>query len=104
MEYRSITPTVWAIHFRYGIGLPIFTTEKGVFSLNKLKNMSESSFLKLFMAFMSACFIAGAFCMPDRGSMISGLWTILSSPAKISTNYFDLGGYADLSFAEFDRQ
>ena len=62
--------------------------------MNKLKTMSESSFLKLFMAFMSACFIVGAFFMPDRATMISGFWTILSSPAKISTNYFDLGGYA----------
>ena len=62
--------------------------------MNKLKTMSESSFLKLFMAFMSACFIVGAFFMPDRAEMISGFWTILSSPAKISTNYFDLGGYA----------
>ena len=62
--------------------------------MNKLKTMSESSFLKLFMAFMSACFIVGAFFMPDRAQMISGFWTILSSPAKISTNYFDLGGYA----------
>ena len=65
-----------------------------VISMNKLKTMSESSFLKLFMGFVSACFIIGALCMPDRGDMISGLWTILSSPAKISTNYFDLGGYA----------
>ena len=62
--------------------------------MNKLKTMSESSFLKLFMAFISACFIVGAFFMPDRAQMISGFWTILSSPAKISTNYFDLGGYA----------
>ena len=62
--------------------------------MNKLKTMSESSFLKLFMAFMSACFIVGALFMPDRAQMISGFWTILSSPAKISTNYFDLGGYA----------
>ena len=62
--------------------------------MNKLKTMSESSFLKLFMGFVSACFIIGALCMPDRGEMISGLWTILSSPAKITTNYFALGGYA----------
>ena len=41
--------------------------------MNKLKTMSESSFLKLFMGFVSACFIIGALCMPDRGEMISGL-------------------------------
>ena len=56
--------------------------------------MSESSFLKLFFAFFSACFIVGAFFMPDRADMISGLWTILSNPGKITTNYFALGGYA----------
>ena len=62
--------------------------------MNKLKTMSESSFLKLFFAFFSACFIVGAFFMPDRADMISGLWTILSNPGKITTNYFALGGYA----------
>ncbi|MBQ8237520.1 MAG: DUF1576 domain-containing protein [Oscillospiraceae bacterium] len=62
--------------------------------MNKIKNLSESSFLKLFFAFISACFIVGAFCMPDRGTMLSGLWTILSNPGKITTNYFALGGYA----------
>ena len=32
--------------------------------------------------------------MPDRGSMFTGLWQILSQPAKISTNDFAVGGYA----------
>ena len=62
--------------------------------MNKIKNLSESSFLKLFFAFLSGCFIVGAFFMPDRDTMLSGLWTILSNPGKISTNYFSLGGYA----------
>ena len=62
--------------------------------MNKIKNLSESSFLKLFFAFLSGCFILAAFFMPDRGTMFSGLWTILSNPGKISTNYFALGGYA----------
>lgn len=62
--------------------------------MNKIKNMSESSFLKLFFAFLSGCFLIAAVCMPDRGTMFSGLWTILSSPGKISTNYFALGGFA----------
>ena len=62
--------------------------------MNKIKNLSESSFLKLFFAFISACFIVAAFFMPDRSSMLSGLWTILSNPGKITTNYFALGGYA----------
>lgn len=62
--------------------------------MKKLKNLPESSFLKAFFAFLSTCFLIGAFCMPDRGSMLSGLWQIVSQPNKISTNYFALGGYA----------
>lgn len=62
--------------------------------MNKLKNMNESSFLKLFMGFISACFVLAAFLMPDRGNMISGLWQIMSQPGKITTNYFHLGGFA----------
>ena len=62
--------------------------------MNKLKNMSESSFLKLFMGFISACFVIAAFLMPDRANAFSGLWQIASMPGKITTNYFHLGGYA----------
>ena len=62
--------------------------------MNKLKNMNESSFLKLFMGFISACFVVAAFLMPDRESIFTGLWQILSMPGKITTNYFHLGGYA----------
>ena len=32
--------------------------------------------------------------MPDRGEMFSGLWQIVSRPAKISTNDFAVGGFA----------
>ena len=62
--------------------------------MNKLKTMNESSFLKLFMGFISACFVIAAFLMPDRANALSGLWQILSQPGKITTNYFHLGGYA----------
>lgn len=62
--------------------------------MKKLNNLSESSFLKLFFAFISLCFLVGAVCMPDRATMFSGLLTILSSPCKVSTNYFALGGFA----------
>ena len=56
--------------------------------------MNESSFLKLFMGFISACFVIAAFLMPDRANAFSGLWQIMSQPGKITTNYFHLGGYA----------
>ena len=62
--------------------------------MNKLKNMNESSFIKLFMGFLSACFVIAAFLMPDRANAFSGLWQIMSQPGKITTNYFHLGGYA----------
>ena len=62
--------------------------------MNKLKNMNESSFIKLFMGFLSACFVIAAFLMPDRANAFNGLWQIMSQPGKITTNYFHLGGYA----------
>lgn len=62
--------------------------------MKKIKNLPESSFLTLFFCFFSVCFLIAAACMPDRATMFSGLWQILSSPAKLSTNYFALGGYA----------
>ena len=62
--------------------------------MNKIKNLSESSFLKLVFTFLSLCFVVAAFFMSDRSQMLSGLWQIISQPGKISTNDFDLGGYA----------
>ena len=62
--------------------------------MNKIRNLSESNFLKLVFAFFTAAFFIAAVCMPDRGNMISGLWEILSQPSKVSTNYFAVGGYA----------
>ena len=62
--------------------------------MNKIKKLSEGQFLKLFFGFISAAFVIAAVCMPDRGSMFTGLWQILSQPAKISTNDFAVSGYA----------
>ena len=62
--------------------------------MNKINNFSESNFLKLLFAFLSVCFLVAAFCMPDRATMFTGLWNILSQPNKISANYFAMGGYA----------
>ena len=62
--------------------------------MKKIKNLSESSFLKLFFGFLTACFLIAAVCMPDRATMFSGLWQIVSQPSKVSTNYFAVGGYA----------
>ena len=62
--------------------------------MKKIKSLSESNFLKLFFAFLTVCFLIAAVCMPDRSSMFSGLWNILTNPSKVSTNYFAVGGYA----------
>ena len=62
--------------------------------MKKIKNLSEGSFLKLFFAFISLCFVIAAFIMPDRAAAFSGLWKIMSGTCKISTNYFALGGFA----------
>ena len=62
--------------------------------MNRLKNLSEGSFLKLLFAFFTGAFLIAAVCMPDRNAMFSGLWNILSQPSKISANYFDIGGYS----------
>ena len=61
--------------------------------MSKVKSLSESSFLKFFFGFLTVCFLIAAVCMPDRSTIFTGLWNILSSPAKLSTNYFAVGGY-----------
>ncbi len=62
--------------------------------MKKIKNLSESGFLRLFFAFISVSFLMAAVCMPDRATMLSGLKNIILGTCKISTNYFALGGYS----------
>ena len=62
--------------------------------MKKIKEMSTGSFLKLLFAFFTVAFLLAAVIMPDRGTMFSGLWQILSRPSKVTTNYFALGGYS----------
>ena len=62
--------------------------------MKKINNLSEGNFLRLFFAFVSACFVVAAVILPDRGQMFTGLWKILSGTCKISTNYFALGGFS----------
>ena len=62
--------------------------------MKKIKNLSESSFLKLFFLFVAAAFLIAAVCLPDRADMFAGFARILCSPAKVSTNYFSVGGFA----------
>ena len=62
--------------------------------MKKLNNLPESKFLRLFFLFVSLCFVIAAPFMPDRSTMFSGVWKIMSSTCKIATNYFGWGGYA----------
>ena len=62
--------------------------------MKKIQNMSEGNFLKLLFAFLSTAFLIGAFCMPDRAQMFSGMWQILSQPSKLTSSYFAIGGYS----------
>lgn len=62
--------------------------------MKKIRNLSESDFLKLLFLYFSAAFLVAALCMPDRADMFSGLIRILTTPGKVSTNTFAVGGYA----------
>ncbi len=62
--------------------------------MKELKALSSSSFLKLLFGYLSLAFFVAALIMPDRREMFDGLWRIMSQTAKVSTNHFDLGGYA----------
>lgn len=62
--------------------------------MSKLKTLEPSRFLKLLFGFFTLAFLIAAVLMPDRASMLDGLWAIASQPAKVYTNTFALGGYA----------
>lgn len=62
--------------------------------MKRLNQISETAFLKIFFLFFSLSFLAAAFCMPDRGQMLSGLWRIVCQPTLASTSFFSIGGYA----------
>ena len=62
--------------------------------MKKLNQLEESKFLKLFFVFVSVCFIIAAFFMPDLKLLGKGMKNILLLPCKVSTNYFQIGGFA----------
>ena len=62
--------------------------------MNRLKHLSERSFLTLFFFAFSSAFLIAAFLMPDRDQIFSGFWRILSQPTLSSTNAFYIGGFA----------
>ena len=62
--------------------------------MHKIKDMSETSFLKLFFVCFSLAFVVGAFFMPDSADMFNGLREILFNPIKQPCNSFVIGGFA----------
>lgn len=62
--------------------------------MRKLNQLSERSFLKLFLLFFSSSFVIAAVFVPDRSDMLSGLVRILSQPTKAYTNFFAVGGFS----------
>ena len=60
--------------------------------MKKIRNLSETGFLRLFFCLFSAAFLLAAVLMPDRARLFSGMREILSQPCKIPTNYFAVGG------------
>ena len=69
--------------------------------MKKIKNLSESDFLKWVVGAFSAAFLIAAFLVPDRADMLSGLGRILSQPCKIPGNCFAIGGYASFANKSF---
>ena len=62
--------------------------------MNKLQNLPQKTFMKLFFGFITVCFLLGAIIVKERATMFTGRWEILSGPSKVSTNYFAVGGYS----------
>lgn len=62
--------------------------------MKKLNQLEESKFLKLFFVFVSLSFIVAALFMPDLKLIGKGMKNILLLPCKVTTNYFQIGGFA----------
>ena len=60
--------------------------------MNQLKQLSERSFVKLFLFLFSGAFLVATVLMPDRQDMIPGLLRIIQNPTLASTNYSNANG------------
>ena len=66
--------------------------------MKKIRDLPESSFLKLFFCFFAAAFLLAAAIAPDRAQIFVGMEQILSQPCKVPTNYFAMAGYSATFF------
>ena len=62
--------------------------------MKKFHSLAETKFMKDLFIVITAVFLVAAVCMPDRSTMLSGFWQILSQPCKVTTNYFSVGGFS----------
>ena len=66
--------------------------------MKKIKDLPESSFLKLFLFLFGCAFLLAAVVVPDRAHIFLGMEQILSQPCKVPTNYFAVGGFSATFF------
>ncbi len=62
--------------------------------MNRLNTCSESNFIKIFFAFLTAGLFITALILPDREEIFIGAWRIMCSTVKAPTNVFDIVGFA----------
>ena len=60
--------------------------------MKKKHALSERYFLEIFFAIFAGFFVVASVFMPDRETMFTGLWKIMTSPCKAPTSYFAVGG------------
>lgn len=67
----------------------------------KWKQLDASRMLKLVFWFFTAAFLVAALVSPDRGSLISGLKALYTTPAQVTKDYFAVGGISATFFNVF---
>ena len=67
----------------------------------KWKQLDASRMLKLVFWLFTAAFLVAALVSPDRGSLISGLKALYTTPAQVTKDYFAVGGLSATFFSVF---
>ena len=67
----------------------------------KWKKLDASQMLKLVFWLFTAAFLVAALISPDRGSLVSGLKTLYTTPAQVTKDYFAVGGVSATFFNAF---
>ena len=67
----------------------------------KWKQLDASRMLKLVFWLFTAAFLVAALVSPDRGSLVSGLKALYTTPAQVTKDYFAVGGLSATFFSVF---